>query len=76
MRGDRHALSRWLVLPDGMTGAQFEVEAAARGVSVYGSEHFAVGRSIPEAGARLAVCSPQSAAELERALLIVRDILE
>lgn len=76
VRGDRHALSRWLVLPDGMTGAQFEVEAAARGVSVYGSEHFAVGRSIPEAGARLAVCSPQSAAELERALLIVRDILE
>ena len=75
VRGDRHALCRWLVLPDGMSGAEFEREAAARGVCVYGSEHFAVGRSIPEAGARLAVCAPADAAQLEKALMIIRDII-
>ncbi len=75
VRGDRHALCRWLVLPDGMSGAQFEREAAAKGVCVYGGEHFAVGRSIPEAGARLAVCAPESPDELEKALHIIRDII-
>ncbi len=75
VRGDRHALCRWLVLPDGMKGEQFEREAAARGVCVYGSEHFAVGKSIPESGARLAVCAPGSIDELEKALKIIRDII-
>lgn len=75
VRGDNHALSRWLVLPEGMNGAQFEREAAKRGVCVYGSEHFAVGKSIPEAGARLAICAPNSLDELEKALSIVRYII-
>lgn len=75
VRGDRHALSRWLVLPGGISGAQFEREAARRGVCVYGSEHFAVGKSIPEAGARLAVCTPGSIDELEKALKIIREII-
>ncbi len=75
VRGDRHALCRWLVLPDGMSGAQFERAAASRGVCVYGGEHFAVGRSIPEAGARLAVCAPADLNELEKALTIIRDII-
>ena len=75
VRGDRHALCRWLVLPGGMSGEEFEREAAARGVCVYGSEHFAVGKSIPEAGARLAVCAPESLRELEKALTIIRDII-
>ena len=75
VRGDRHALSRWLVLPGGISGAQFEREAARRGVCVYGSEHFTVGKSIPEAGARLAVCTPGSIDELEKALKIIREII-
>ena len=75
VRGDRHALCRWLVLPEGMSGAQLECEAAARGVCVYGGEHFAIGRSIPEAGARLAVCAPADICELEKALKIIRDII-
>lgn len=75
VRGDRHALARWLVLPDGMSSAKFEREAEKRGVCVYGAEHFAVGKSIPEQGARLAICSPHSIEELERALVTIRDIL-
>lgn len=75
LRGDSHSLSRWLVLPDGITSAQFEREAARRGVCVYGAEHFAVGRSIPEEGARLAICAPESLQQLEQALVTIRDIL-
>ncbi len=76
VRGNRHALCRWLVLPESMSGAQFEREAAAHGVCVYGSEHFAVGRSIPESGARLAICAPDSCSELKKALITIRDILK
>lgn len=76
VRGDHHALSRWLVLPDGMNSLQFEHEAARQGVCVYGAEHFAVGRKIPEEGARLAICAPESPEQLERALVIIRDILK
>lgn len=75
VRGDSHALARWLVLPDGISGAQLEEEAEKRGVCVYGAEHFAVGKSIPEAGARLAICSPQSMDELEYALNVIKGIL-
>ena len=63
------------MLPDGITSAQFEREAARRGVCVYGAEHFAVGRSIPEEGARLAICAPESLQQLEQALVTIRDIL-
>lgn len=74
--GDEHSLCRWLFLPDGISGAEFEAEALRRGVSVYGSEHFAVGKNPPIAGARLAVCAPSSLEELEKALIILRDILK
>ena len=76
MRGDRHSLCRWLVLPDGISGAQFERKAAKRGAAVYGAEHFAVGKSIPENGVRLAICAPDSMQQLEDALLIIKDILK
>lgn len=76
VRGDRHSLCRWLVLPDGISGAQFERKAAKRGAAVYGAEHFAVGKSIPENGVRLAICAPDSMQQLEDALLIIKDILK
>lgn len=76
VNGDRHSLSRWLVLPDGRSSAQFEKEALRRGVSVYGSEHFAVGKNPPVEGVRLAVCAPADLDELKRALTVLRDILK
>ena len=42
----------------------------------YGAEHFAVGKSIPENGARLAVCAPDSLQQLEDALQIIKGILK
>ena len=76
VRGDSHALARWLVLPDGISSAQFEKEAAEHGVCVYGSEHFAVGKSVVEDGVRLAICSSGSTDELEYALKIIRSLLK
>lgn len=74
--GNEFSLSRWLLLPDGISGEAFEALARERGVSVYGSERFAVGKAVPIAAARISVCSPQSVAELERGLLLLKDILE
>lgn len=75
VNGNRHSLSRWLILPDGMSSSEFEKEALSRGVSVYGSEHFAVGKNPPVEGVRLAICAPSDLDELEKAMIILRDIL-
>ena len=74
--GGAECLSRWLLLPNGITGAEFERLAKERGVSVYGSERFAVGKEPPVAAARLAICAPQTMEELERGLCILKEILE
>ena len=70
------SLARWLVLPAGMTGAGFEKAALQKGVAVYGAERFAVGRQLPQGGARLAVCAPDTPQQLEQALAALREILD
>ena len=74
--GEEGCLSRWLLLPDGITGIAFEQMARAHGVSVYGSERFAVGKEAPVAAVRLAVCAPQSTEELEKGLMILKGLLD
>ena len=74
--GSSECLSRWLLLPEGITGAEFEQLAREKGVSVYGSERFAVGKEIPVAAARLAVCAPQTKEELKKGLYILKNILD
>ena len=74
--GGKECLSRWLLLPNGITGAGFEHLAKEKGVSVYGSERFAVGKEIPVAAARVAVCAPESIKELEKGLHILKEILD
>lgn len=76
LEGNRHCLARWLVLTNGMSGAEFERAALQEGVIVYGSERFAVGKDCPERAARLAICTPDSIDELRRGLEILRHILE
>lgn len=76
LHGGAEALCKWLVLPEGLRGEELEKEALARNVSLYGAEHFAVGKETPLAGARLAISTPRSNEELEQALLVIRDILE
>lgn len=73
--GNSKCLSRWLVLPDGMSGAEFENKAKECGVAVYGAERFAVGKDCPAGAARLAICAPDSIDELRKGLEILRSII-
>lgn len=74
--GGAECLSRWLLLPPNITGAELERLAKEKGVSVYGSERFAVGKEAPIAAARLAICAPQTMDELEKGLRILKEILD
>lgn len=74
--GDSHCLARWLILPEGMSGATFEKEALKRGVHVYGSERFVVGKDCPIGAARLAICAPDSIESLREGLLRLKKIIE
>lgn len=76
MLGSEECLSRWLILPEGITGAEFEQLAREKGVSVYGSERFAVGKEEPIAAARLAICAPESIEEMKQGLRILKEILD
>lgn len=75
VRGDCQSLSRWLLLPDGMSGEEFERISLEHGVFVYGSERFAVGKDRPIGAARLAICAPGSLEELEQGLTILKSLL-
>lgn len=71
--GGPSSLARWLRLPESLSGSEFERRARERGVIVFGSERFAVGRDAPEPAARLAICAPESCEELRRGLAILRE---
>lgn len=74
--GGAECLSRWLLLPGEASGQAFEAMALEKGLSVYGSHRFAVGKETPIPAARIAVCAPESMEELERGLRILRGLLD
>lgn len=74
--GSSECLSRWLVLPEGLTGTQAEAEARQRGVAVYGDAHFAVGPASRQHGLRLAVTAPAADDELAEGLRRLKSILD
>lgn len=74
--GNSECLSRWLVLPEGITGTQAEAEARRRGVAVYGDAHFAVGPASRQHGLRLAVTAPADDDELAEGLRRLKSILD
>lgn len=73
--GTETGIFRWLLLPDKITGAEFERLAAHHGVQVYAAERFVVGNSSPERAVRVAVCAPETLEELERGLMILKRLL-
>ncbi len=75
-RGGLNCIFRWLYLPENISGEQFEALPLEHGVQVYSSERFAVGSTPPDRAVRLAVCGPESPAELERGLVILRQLLD
>ncbi|GGP10763.1 aminotransferase-like domain-containing protein [Oceanobacillus neutriphilus] len=74
--GAEIGIFRWLLLPEGMTGAKFELLAAHQGVQVYAAERFVVGNSCPDRAVRVAVCAPETMEELERGLIILEGLLK
>ena len=74
--GNNDSLSRWLLLPGGMTGAQFERMALEKGVFVYGAERFAVGKDPPVGAVRVSICTPNTTQKLEQGLFILKEILD
>ena len=74
--GSSECLSRWLVLPEGLTGTQAEAGARRRGVAVYGDAHFAVGPASRQHGLRLAVTAPADDDELAEGLRRLKSILD
>ena len=74
--GTAECISRWLTLPPAVTGLEFEKDAAAAGVSIYGAEHFAVGAAASVNGARLAIASPRDEAELTDGLRRLKILLD
>ena len=75
-RGDLSCIFRWLYLPEGISGAEFEALALEHGVQVYSAERFAIGNASPDRAVRLAVCGPESPEELERGVLILKQLLD
>lgn len=74
--GNPECLSRWLLLPEKTSGQEFEAMALEKGVSIYGSHRFAVGKETPIPAARIAVCAPETLEELERGLRILKGLLD
>jgi DNA-binding transcriptional MocR family regulator len=74
--GDATGIFRWLHLPNHYTGHQFEQIAAEQGVQVYSGGRFAVGNTVPANTVRLGICAPETREELEKALKILKKIME
>ncbi|WP_101842681.1 PLP-dependent aminotransferase family protein [Halobacillus sp. Marseille-P3879] len=73
--GAETGIFHWLLLPDRITGAEFESLAAQQGVQVYAAERFVVGNSRPDRAVRVAVCAPETLDELEEGLSILKHLL-
>jgi DNA-binding transcriptional MocR family regulator len=75
VRSHRSSYNVWLVLPDNWTSANFALEAQRRGVLVAPAEIFAVDKKTPTNAVRLSIGSISDRAELERGLIVLRDIM-
>ncbi|WKA56461.1 PLP-dependent aminotransferase family protein [Planococcus shixiaomingii] len=73
--GGNSGIFRWLHLPSSFTGDQFEQLASAQGVEVYSGGRFAVGNVVPANAVRLAICAPETREELEKGLIILKEML-
>lgn len=74
--GDDSCIFRWLMLPHGFSGNEFEKLAEEAGVQIYASERFAVGKIKPTAAVRLVVTAPETIEDLRHALEILRRLLK
>lgn len=66
---------QWLPLSTELNGYQLEMQAKDNGIEIFCSDRFSVGKAEPTA-IRIATCSPDSALQLEKGLIILKQLLE
>ena len=75
VQGNKRDYFRWLILPDGWAGKEFEYCAKVSGVQIYCAERFAVGSNPGPAAVRIATASVKNQNELIRGLTILKDLI-
>ncbi|WP_243136857.1 aminotransferase-like domain-containing protein [Alkaliphilus serpentinus] len=73
--GENTCIFRWLKLPGKISATDFEALALKHGVQVYGADRFTVGNSNPEKAVRLSIAAPETIKELEKGLIILRNLI-
>ncbi|WP_394916823.1 PLP-dependent aminotransferase family protein [uncultured Robinsoniella sp.] len=73
--GSQRSQFRWLILRNSINSHELEIYLRKKGVQVFCSERFLVGNSTLIPAIRLAVCSPDSHADLARGLQIINESL-
>lgn len=74
--GTEECIFRWIVLPEGIDGNEFERIAIENGVQVYAAERFFVGVERPISGIRISISSPKDERELIAGLKIIKKTIE
>jgi len=75
VRGNKRDLFRWLILPEGWTGKEFELCAQVAGVRLFCADRFSVGGDPAPAAVRIATSSVGTRGELIRGLDILKGLL-
>lgn len=76
VKGEGTSLFRWVLLPENINGKDFEKLAYSKGVQVYCSERYVVGKEkLPEA-IRVSTLSIKDEKDFEKAIKIVKKLLE
>lgn len=65
----------WLSLPEHWNGKEFEIRAREAGINIFSAEKFIVGGSAAPRAIRISLTGPQTAAELERGLDTIKELL-
>lgn len=73
--GNARDYFRWLILPDGWTGKEFELSAKLAGVQLFCAERFAVGSCSVPAAVRIATASVRQQSDLIKGLTIIKELL-
>ncbi len=70
------SMYRCVRIPSHFSEQEIENMALEKGVQIFGINRFAAGVDVNEKGIRLSISSPKSMDQLEKGLLIVKEILE
>ncbi|MDF2885348.1 MAG: transcriptional regulator, GntR family with aminotransferase domain containing protein [Clostridiaceae bacterium] len=74
--GDKYCYFRWLILPEGWNGKNFEICAKNAGVQVYCAERFAIGNAEVPSAIRISITAPKDLKELKKGLKIIKTMLQ